>query len=178
MKRLALTIPLLFAFGCGSSAEPTGQPDTEPPAQTSPGGETDSPVENPTDKPTDEPTDQPTDEPTEDPADALRLTAFHEEVFVAEGCTSGYCHGNFGLGSPDAVVSAFVDVEAPEPTCGRTHYVVPGDPEASILWVRVRPITAEDEECGVAKMPSNSETGLDEQTAQVIYDWIADGAHL
>ncbi len=111
-------------------------------------------------------------------ADGVRLTDFHEEVFVAEGCTAGYCHGSFGLGSPQAVIDSFVNVEATEPLCGRTHFVVPGDPEASILWVRVRPMTAEDEECGVVKMPANSGTGLDEQTAQMIYEWIQDGAQL
>lgn len=120
-------------------------------------------------------TDDATDDVTN--GDGLRLSTFHEEVFVAEGCTSGYCHGGFALDSPEAVITAFVDVEAAMPTCGRTHYVVPGRPEESILWVRVRPQTAEDLECEVAKMPNGSE-GLDEQTAQVIYDWISDGAQL
>ena len=112
------------------------------------------------------------------PADAVTLGEIHTTVFVEQGCTSGYCHASFALDSPEAVQSAFVGVEAPTPTCGRTQYVVPGEPEQSILWLRVRPITDEDRECGQVKMPKGSETGLDADNAQLIHDWITDGALL
>jgi hypothetical protein len=174
----AFLVPAFSIVGCSNATDPLGPSDDANgevhSVDTSNNG-ADTEPENTTTA-NGEPKD--TEEPVEPTPDAVKLTAIHDDVFVGEGCTSGYCHGTFGLASPQSVINAFVDVEATNPTCGRTHYVVPGDPEASILWVRVRPITAEDESCGVIKMPAGSETGLDEQTAQIVYDWIADGAHL
>ena len=108
--------------------------------------------------------------------DAVSLASFYDAFFPASGCTSGYCHGAFGLSSSADVYAAFVNVEAAEPTCGRTHYVVPGDPEQSILWLKIRDTEDEDIECGVTKMPKERSEPLDPELVGMIYDWIATGA--
>ena len=104
------------------------------------------------------------------------LATFYEEFFPTLGCTSGYCHATFGLGSAEDVYAAFVNVEAPQPLCGRTHYVVPGEPEQSILWLRVRDIE-DDDDCDIIKMPKDRTENLDPEMAGMIYDWIAGGAN-
>ena len=60
--------------------------------------------------------------------------------------------------------------------CGRTHYVVPGAPEDSILWLRVRDTTDEDAECGVSKMPKDRQEPLSPEVTALVYDWILAGA--
>ena len=182
MKRL-ITLLAAGLAACGSTGEPDSTQDPleeqaqveetendEPgvPAKTDPDDATEPEVPTTPGDPVDAVPDD----------GALHLSEFHADVFVEKGCTSGYCHAGFQLGAAEAVIAAFVDVEAPQPTCGRTHYIVPGDPEQSILWVRVRPITDEDRECEVVKMPASSTDGLDADSAQLIYDWIADGALL
>lgn len=185
MSSLRRTPPILAVFvllsaSCGVPAEtdPTDNNSTGAAVDADGGHESDAAADSdggPDDSRTPE-TD--VDVPPQDmQPEEESLTEIHETVFLDGGCAVGYCHGN-AMATPEAVLHGFVDVEAPAPVCGRTHYIVPGDPDQSILWIRVRPITAEDEECGQTKMPAGSEVGLPEETAQLVYDWIASGANL
>lgn len=102
------------------------------------------------------------------------------EVLVANNCTSVYCHGDMGLGglSLGSAASAYaelVDVAATTPVCMASTRVVPGAPDESILWLRVRPAALDGGSTCAPKMPQGS-TGLSEVDAQVIFDWIEAGA--
>jgi hypothetical protein len=111
-------------------------------------------------------------------AASVFLTDIFETIFQNEGCTAGYCHG----GAVDAMMMFDVDSAydilvgqvATSPVCDLTIRVVPGDPESSILWHRVKPQEDGEEPCA-AKMPKNTK-GLSEANAQLVYDWIAGGA--
>jgi hypothetical protein len=103
------------------------------------------------------------------------------ELLVAQGCTAGYCHGAgaAGLTMTDAATSyaALVDVDATMAVCGLTKRVVPGDPDQSILWLRVRPAALDGGMPCAVKMPNDgTDNGLPEAEAQLVYDWIAGGA--
>lgn len=100
-------------------------------------------------------------------------------VLMNNGCTSGYCHGAAagGLALTDAKASyaSLVDAPATMASCGQSVRVVPGDPDASVLWLRVRPAALDQGmPCG-AKMPQGS-MGLGDADAAVIEAWIAGGA--
>jgi hypothetical protein len=102
----------------------------------------------------------------------ISFTQVEQEVFEPAGCTAGYCHGG---GSGDLVWSyEELLASAAEPVCGLTERVVPGDPEASILWARVQPMDPEAEACA-ERMPKDAPP-LDATQAQLVYDWIASGA--
>ena len=97
---------------------------------------------------------------------------------MKSGCTSGYCHGAAagGLALTDAKASyaSLVGAAATATGCGALR-VVPGDPAASALWLRVRPSSLDGgAPCG-PKMPPGS-MGLGEADAAVIEAWIAGGA--
>lgn len=107
------------------------------------------------------------------------FTEVYETVIVGQGCTAGYCHGGMagGLELTDEATSYanLVEVEATMAACGLTQRVVPGAPEQSILWMRVRP-AAEDMGMACApKMPQGS-MGLAEADATLVKEWIAGGA--
>ena len=108
--------------------------------------------------------------------DDLSLSAIHEPVFIESGCAAAECHAST-LGTAEAVYALLVNAERSQPLCGRTHYVVPGDPEASVLWLLIRDATAEDAECGVPKMPSQRTEPMDPAVTQLVWDWIAAGAN-
>ena len=100
-------------------------------------------------------------------------------ILMKSGCTSGYCHGAAagGLALTDAKASyaSLVGVAATAAGCGADVRVVPGDPEASVLWLRVRPSSLDGgAPCG-PKMPQGS-MGLGEAEAAVVEAWIAGGA--
>ena len=169
---LAFTIVLGVSCGAANDDEGTEQ------------GDLTLGDEDPTDGPVAVDPDDPDDPKPDEVVDVSpnsttgpRLTDFHESFFVANGCTAGYCHAALALSSAESVYAAFVDVAAPVPLCGRTHYVVPGDPEQSILWLRIRDTTDEDVECEIVKMPAGGAQGMDPADTQVVYDWIASGAN-
>lgn len=104
----------------------------------------------------------------------LSFAQIEQEVFEPAGCGAGYCHGG-GAGDMVWSYESLVSMAAAEPVCGLTVRVVPGDPEASILWARVNPIASEaGEDCG-EPMPKDAPP-LDAEQAQLVYDWIATGA--
>ena len=106
------------------------------------------------------------------------LSDIFEPIFQNQGCTAGYCHGGSGdellLSDVDTIFANLVDQAASISACGLTYRVVPGNPEESILWHRVKPMADGEEPC-VSKMPMGS-NGLSEADAQLVYDWIKDGA--
>lgn len=110
---------------------------------------------------------------------APSFTEVYESVIVGQGCTAGYCHGGMagGLELTDEATSYanLVEVDATMAACGLTQRVVPGAPEQSILWMRVRP-AAEDMGMACApKMPQGS-MGLSDADATLVKEWIAGGA--
>jgi hypothetical protein len=103
------------------------------------------------------------------------------QVFVADGCTAGYCHGADanGLTMTDEVTTYInlVGVDATTAECGLTKRIVAGEPDQSILWMRVRPAVLDGGMPCAIKMPNDgSDNGMPEADAQIVYDWIAGGA--
>lgn len=114
----------------------------------------------------------------EDAGEGPTLGHIFEEVFVATGCTAGYCHG----GAVDELLMS--NAETTYATVGQPsefghcadQLVVPGEPENSELWYRIRPAGMNGgKDCEAPKMPRGSD-GLSEENAQLVYDWIAAGA--
>jgi hypothetical protein len=123
----------------------------------------------------------PADVPTADngsPPAGQTLTAIFDPIFQAKGCTAGYCHGasagELQLQDVDSIYANLVNQTAAAAACGLTQRVVPGEPENSLLWHRVKPLEDGEEPC-VAKMPKGSD-GLTADEAQLVYDWIKGGA--
>jgi hypothetical protein len=112
------------------------------------------------------------------PSGSKTLTEIFEPVFQNKGCTAGYCHGGsvdeLLLSDVDSIFANLVNQAASIPACGLTLRVVPGNPEESILWHRVKPMADGEDPC-VSKMPKGS-NGLSEEDAQLVYDWILGGA--
>jgi hypothetical protein len=106
----------------------------------------------------------------EPPYLAPELHAIHEEVFIPR-CSASVCHGGT---DPSAALDLqrepyanLVDVDADQvPGMKR---VVPGDPEASLLYVVL--LGPEGE---VSQMPEGAE--LDAHEIEAIRIWIEDGA--
>lgn len=103
----------------------------------------------------------------------------YESIFMQRGCLSNYCHGGMAtvlvLSDEAVAYTNLVGVEADEASCGLFVRVVPGAPEESVLWRRVRPAALDDGDLCAAKMPQGT-MGLEETEAQLVYDWIAAGA--
>jgi hypothetical protein len=78
------------------------------------------------------------------------------------------------MADEQTVLANLVDEPSEFARCAET-LVVPGSPEQSELWYRVRP-ASDRGDCEITdKMPKDS-PGLDETRAQLVYDWIAAGA--
>jgi len=93
-------------------------------------------------------------------------------------CT-GYCHdagsGGLTFQDEDSTYSNIKTGAATTAVCGLTERVVAGDPDKSILWIRVRPVDQDTEDCAAGKMPKDRDP-LSAEDAQLIYDWIQGGA--
>lgn len=109
------------------------------------------------------------------------LSEIFQAAFSDTGCVVGYCHGGavdgLVISDPKTSIIALVNVDSIRPSCNLTKLVVPGKPEESLLWMRVRPAALETGEPCVPKTPKDSD-GLDEEKAKLIYDWIVSGAKL
>ena len=109
----------------------------------------------------------------------ITFSEIYHDVFVPAGCTSGYCHGTFqsplDLMDETSAWWSLVDQPASSSGCGTTMRVVPGDPEASELWHRVRPLALDPDGACQQKMPLGSE-GLGASDAELVKQWIAQGA--
>jgi hypothetical protein len=111
-------------------------------------------------------------------AEPVEFAAVYQ-LLTDQGCTAGYCHGAGanGLMMTSAANSYMnlVGVDATDAVCGLTKRVVAGDPEQSIMWMRVRPAALDGGMPCAVKMPDGTD-GLTEAEAQIVYDWIAGGA--
>lgn len=110
---------------------------------------------------------------------SVTFAEVYSEVFAANSCSSGYCHGagagGFTISDETGTHFALVNQSAMAPSCGLTDLVVPGDPESSLLWRRIRPVALDEGDVCAPKMPQGSE-GVDAEDSQLVYDWIAGGA--
>ncbi|MBT9557558.1 MAG: hypothetical protein IV100_16075, partial [Myxococcales bacterium] len=107
----------------------------------------------------------------------LSFQHVYDTVFVPKGCSAGYCHGagsgGMQFGTHEEAYAELVNKPATVADCGLATRVVPGAPDDSVLWARVRPESGPA--CSAQKMPSGT-SGLDDASAQLVYDWIQDGA--
>lgn len=128
---------------------------------------------------TEAPTSTTASDTTETGAVPPSFAEVYESIFMSRGCLSNYCHGAMAteLVMSDAAVAYanLVGSAATEASCGLSVRVVPGAPEESVLWRRVRPATLDAGDMCAAKMPLGT-MGLEEAEAQLVYDWIAAGA--
>ena len=114
---------------------------------------------------------------------SLSWSDVFNDVLIKNNCH--YCHGSGGNLNPggglflidEAIAySSMVGANAAVVGCGMTQLVVPGSPEQSILWDRIKPLADGVERC-LPTMPMNDgDLGLPEADAQQVYDWILGGA--
>lgn len=118
------------------------------------------------------------DGPTGDPdtGAAPGLGDIFQTVFVDAGCTAGYCHGGavdeLLMTDLETTLANLVDQPSEFARCAET-LVVPGQPEQSELWFRVASNTGD---CEITEKMPKKTPGLDDETAQLVYDWILAGA--
>ncbi len=101
----------------------------------------------------------------------------YAEVFGPRGCDESSCHGSAVTWAPLSDVDEAYDSltkDASLPACDLTKLVVPGDPEASLLFVRMSRTLDPDGECG-SKMPVGT-PGVDEAQEALVRAWIEGGA--
>lgn len=102
----------------------------------------------------------------------------YDEVLHPYGCASSYCHyliaGPPALGPMQNTYDHLVGVVSTEQGCGGMMLVVPGDPEQSLLYLKV---SMDKPPCG-NRMPSLGPQGapLDPAHVELIRAWIAGGA--
>jgi hypothetical protein len=113
-------------------------------------------------------------EPTYQPT----YSAVWDEI-LSPRCALPFCHGGSGdylqLSSKEIGYSSLVGTPAAGPDCGATGLlrVDPGDPDASLLYLKVT-----SPPCG-SKMPIEygAPEYLDSRQTTQIHDWIGAGAH-
>lgn len=93
------------------------------------------------------------------------------QVLVAEGCSGQYCHGGLWP-NQDAAYKHLTTATVKTPKCASSSYVVPGDANKSLLWLKIDP--AAKHGCG-NKMPTGK-PGVSAASSQLVKDWIAAGA--
>ncbi|APR78279.1 Hypothetical protein A7982_03626 [Minicystis rosea] len=96
-----------------------------------------------------------------------------EKVFKPANCTNGSCHygAGFSLTSKENAIAALVGTAASGPGCPDIDRVTPGDPEHSLLYLKVSMATPP---CGNRMPPSD--THLDASQIELIRAWIEAGA--
>lgn len=108
----------------------------------------------------------------------ITFSELYETVFESNGCASGYCHsdpfGALNFLDVDEAYWGLTTQTTASSDCGLEQYVVPGDPEASLLWQKVRPHADDAPWCG-QKMPLGT-LGLPEADAALVEAWITQGA--
>jgi hypothetical protein len=105
-------------------------------------------------------------------------SAIWDEI-LSPTCALPFCHGGSGdylqLSSKEIGYSSLVGARAAGPDCGATGLlrVDPGDPDASLLYLKVT-----SPPCG-SKMPIEygAPEYLDSRQTTQIHDWIVAGAH-
>jgi hypothetical protein len=112
--------------------------------------------------------------PSDTSAPSPRFQAVFEEVFVAGGCTSGYCHGVSGtlpMTTAETAYAWLVGVRSGWVACAGEVRVIPGRPEESLLWRKLAP---EVPACG-RKMPLGRDP-LPAAKRNLVRRWIEGGA--
>lgn len=102
------------------------------------------------------------------------FTELYQQVLAPRSCTSPYCHGSFGSGALDDVHAAYVSIlsaVADGEGCGDAKVVIPGDPEHSMLYLKV---SMDKPPCG-ERMPVTT-GALPAAEIELIRAWIAAGA--
>lgn len=85
-------------------------------------------------------------------------------------CSDIGCHGD-GMALP-LDYDLLIDVES---ECDGTILVIPGDAEGSFLWQKITPKLEAEDVCG-NQMPPGTAGPVSEEAAQMVADWIDDGA--
>jgi polyvinyl alcohol dehydrogenase (cytochrome) len=121
-------------------------------------------------------TNYPSDAGTGDAGGEATFTAVYTQVLVGGGCSATFCHGantgNFTISTQPETYAALVGVAASGPLCsssGMTR-VVPGDPDASLLYNK---LTARPPACGQEMPPAAM---LPQAQLDLVRSWIAAGA--
>ena len=96
-----------------------------------------------------------------------------EQVGAAAGVGGGA--GGLDMTDEATTYANLVEVAATMALCDQSMRVVPGSPDTSILWYRVRPAAMDAGMPCAPKMPQGS-MGLADDQAQLVNDWIAGGA--
>jgi len=109
---------------------------------------------------------------------AVTFELVYEAVLEVQGCANGYCHSSpfdgLYLGDMDEAYHRLTTGESPATNLEHTTYVVPGDPEASLLLHKIRPYQDDSPWVG-SKMPLGTD-GLGPDDVALIQAWIAQGA--
>lgn len=114
--------------------------------------------------------------PVPTPSGDPTFHAVYDEIIVGEGCNTPLCHGGgaggLAMTTRDGAYEALVGAPAAGPFCDSSGLlrVVPGDPEASLLWEKV---ASRAPRCG-DPMPISAM--LAERQVEQIREWIARGA--
>ncbi|MFT6396915.1 MAG: hypothetical protein ACJAYU_001659 [Bradymonadia bacterium] len=108
-----------------------------------------------------------------------------DELFAElniNGCSGSYCHGGGAGGlsftDADSAYSALIGsrIQGSAAACGASERIVPGDADASGMYIRLRPASADSPDCTPEKMPPGS-PGLDAELAEALAAWINAGAN-
>jgi hypothetical protein len=151
-----------FTLGTGCGGEITGEP-----SGTTGGGGSPATMPAPTTSPA--LTTLPVPVPTPGPP----FASVFNDVLMPHGCVSSYCH-DLVVGTLGAMGDAYahlVNVASTGEGCGGMKLVAPGDPEHSLLYLKVSLATPP---CGV-RMP-DAASPLDGAEVDAIRAWIEGGA--
>jgi hypothetical protein len=111
----------------------------------------------------------------DDPDPAVTFAEISQEVVTTTTCGGPFCHGTtaggFVMGTPSATYAALVDQPASGAECADSGLkrVVPGDPDASLLYLKL----AGNPPCGDEMPPGNP---LSSDKVDLVRRWIEGGA--
>lgn len=103
------------------------------------------------------------------------------EALNANGCAGNYCHGGgaggLSFSDADSAYTALIGtrIQGSDAACGASERIVPGDADASGLYIRLRPASEDSPECSPEKMPPGSD-GVNAELAEALAAWINAGA--
>jgi len=115
-----------------------------------------------------------------EPTGASTYSAIFHELLCTHGCSAPYCHGSRASSGglsfetlPLGHASLLQSEPDPSSLCATRRRVVPGDPEASLLYLKI----SGEAGCGQPMPPPDAGwPALDEADRQRIADWIRAGA--
>jgi len=106
----------------------------------------------------------------------LNFSYVYDEVFKKFGCTASLCHGAKAkemafLADKAKAYGLLVNKASQVKDCKFLPIVLPGKPENSVLYTKIKPWM---KACG-EKMPVGTD-GVTDAAAKIVYDWIKKGA--